>query len=93
MIIHPTRNNILIEESTQTSGFTLPTERNDGLRRGKVVAVGDFVYHICGEKIYPECKVGDEVLFVFNGNEQINDNGKIYYLIIFDQLRSIINVK
>lgn len=88
-MITPTRGNILIEEATTTSTFELPTETNDGLRRGKVVAVGDFLYHICGEKIYAECEVGDEVLFTFNGNEKLLENGKIYYLIIFDQCRAI----
>ncbi len=84
------RNNILIEELQETSGFSIPHESNDGLRFGKVISVGDFVYHICGEKIYPECKVGDIVGFVFNGNEKFNKNGKTYYLEIFDQLRCIV---
>lgn len=90
MTIQPTRGNILIEELTENSSFSLPTESNDGLRRGHVVAVGDFLYHICGEKIYAECKVGDEVYFVFNGNEKVHVDGKTTYLIIFDQLRGII---
>lgn len=90
MKIKACRNNILVEEIQTTGDFTLPTDENDGIRYGKVISVGDFVFHICGEKIYPECKVGDTVGFVFNGNEKIMSNGKICYLIIFDQLRCIV---
>lgn len=90
-MIQACRNNILVEEIQNTEGFIIPTETNDGLRYGKVLSVGDFVYHICGEKIFPECKVGDTVMFVFNGNEKFFTGDKICYLIIFDQLRAIVN--
>lgn len=85
----PTRGNILVEELTSDSKFSLPTETSDKLRQGRVVAVGAFLYHICGKQIFAECKPGDIVIFTFNGNEKFEENGKIYYLLIFDQLRGI----
>ena len=84
-MITPTRGILLIEDIKEESNFVTPAQ-NGELRRAKVLAVGDFLYHICGEKIFAEPKVNDIVYFVFNGNEKIP--GTNQYLIIFDQLRS-----
>lgn len=90
MKVTATKNNILVEEVARNDTFVLPTEKNDGLRMGKVISVGDFVWHICHEKVYSPAKEGDIIYFVYNGNEKINIDGKICYLIIFDQVRAII---
>jgi co-chaperonin GroES (HSP10) len=81
----PTKGVLLVEDIKSENDF-VSTAQTAELRRAKVLAVGDFLYHICGEKIYAEPKVGDIVYFVFNGNEKIP--GTNQYLIIFDQLRS-----
>lgn len=83
--IMPTRGVILVEDIKEDSTFYTPSQKGE-LRKAKVLAVGDFLWHICHEKIYVEAKVGDIVYFVFNGNEKIE--GTNQYLIIFDQLRS-----
>lgn len=83
--IKPTRGVLLVEDVKKDSDFVTPAQ-NGELRRAKVIAVGDFVWHICHEKIYPEPKVGQIVWFVFNGNEKVP--GTNQYLIILDQLRS-----
>lgn len=83
--IQPTRGVLLVEDIKETSNFITPSQ-NGEIRQAKVIAVGDFLYHICGQKIYAEPNVGDIVWFVFNGNEKIP--GTNQYLIIFDQLRS-----
>ncbi len=89
-MIKPTRGVILVEDIIKQKDFYTPNQ-NAEIRIGVVLAVGNFLYHICGEKIYPEPKVNDEVWFVFNGNEKIP--GTNQYLIIMDQLRGIVNGK
>ncbi len=81
----PTRGVLLVEDIKGEGDFVTPAQ-NGEIRKAKVLAVGDFLYHICGEKIYPEPKVDETIWFVFNGNEKIP--GTNQYLIIMDQLRS-----
>ncbi len=83
----PTRGIIAIEDIQEEGKFSTPVQKGD-LRKGKVIAVGDFLYHICGEKIFAEPKVGDVVYFTYNGNESIP--GTNIHLAIFDQLRTIV---
>ena len=83
--IKPTRGVLLVEDIKAESNFVTPAQ-NGEIRKAKVLAVGDFLWHICGKKIFAEPKVNDIVWFVFNGNEKIP--GTNQYLIIFDQLRS-----
>jgi co-chaperonin GroES (HSP10) len=85
-MIKPTRGVLLVEDIKETSSSFVTPEQTGELRQAKVLAVGDFLWHISHEKIFPEPKVGDIVWFVFNGNEKIP--GTNQYLIIFDQLRS-----
>ena len=80
----PTRGVLLVEDIKDEGSFVTPSQKGE-LRKAKVLAVGDFLWHICHEKIYAEVKVGDIIYFVFNGNEKIE--GTNQYLIIFDQLR------
>lgn len=82
----PTRGVLLVEDIKEEGDFTTPSQKGE-LRKAKVLAVGDYLWHICHEKIYCEAKVGDRVFFVFNGNEKII--GTNQYLIIYDQLRCI----
>lgn len=88
MTIKPTRGILIVEDVASESSFYSPAQ-NGEIRKAKVLAVGDFLYHICGEKIYAEAKAGDIVWFVFNGNEKIP--GTNQYAIIFDQLRGIVS--
>ncbi len=83
--IKPTRGVLLVQDVKEESEFYTPAQ-NGELRKAKVIAIGDFLWHICHEKIYAQPKIGDIVWFVFNGNEKIP--GTNQYLIIQDQLRS-----
>ena len=87
MNIKPTRGVLLVEDIKEEGNFITPSQKGD-LRKGKVLAVGDFMWHICHEKIYPEPKVGDIVWFCYNGNETIP--GTTMHLPILDQLRCIV---
>jgi len=89
-MITPTRGIVLVEDVKEESNFVTPAQEGE-LHKAKVLAVGGFMWHICHEKIFAEPQVGDTVYFVFNGNERIE--GTNQYLIIFDQLRGIINGK
>ncbi len=88
MNIKPTRGVLLVEDVKDESNFATPAQ-NGEIRKAKVLAVGDFLWHISGEKIFAEPTIDDIVWFVFNGNEKIP--GTNQYLIIFDQLRGIVS--
>lgn len=87
MIITPTRGVLLVQDIQDESGFSTPSQ-NGELRKAKVLAVGDFIWHINHEKIYAQPKVGDIIYFCYNGNETIP--GTNMHLPIFDQLRCIV---
>lgn len=87
MKIKATRGILLVQDVQQENGFTTPAQKGD-LRKATVIDVGDFLYHICGQKIFAEPKVGDIVYFTYNGNETIP--GTNMHLPIFDQLRCIV---
>ncbi len=80
-----TRGILLVKDITQDEGFSTPAQKGD-LRKGEVIDVGGFLWHINHEKIYAEPKVGDKVYYVYNGNETIP--GTNINAIIFDQLRA-----
>jgi co-chaperonin GroES (HSP10) len=86
-MIKATRNIILVEDIQETGGFSVPAQ-NGELHKAKVISAGDFVWHICHEKIYCPVSEGDIIYFVFNGNERIP--GTNQYLIIFDQVRGVV---
>ena len=81
----PTRGVLLVEDIKDEEGFYTPSQKGE-IRRARVLAVGDFLFHICGEKIYAEPRKDDIVWFVFNGNEKVP--GTNQYYIILDQLRA-----
>jgi co-chaperonin GroES (HSP10) len=90
MTVKATKRHLLIEEATTNGTFAIPTEKNDGLRLGRVISVGEWVYHNCGEKVYAPCELNDLVYFIFYGNEKVNIDNKVCYLIDFDQIRGIV---
>ncbi len=87
MKISPTRGVIAIQDIKDEGSFATPIQKGD-LRKGKVIAVGAFLWHINGHKVFAEPKVGDIVVFTYNGNETVM--GTNIHLAIFDQLRAII---
>ena len=82
----PTRGVLLVQDVKEDGGFTTPKQKGD-LRRAEVLAVGNFLWHINGHKVFAEPKVGDIVWFCYNGNETIP--GTNMHLPIQDQLRCI----
>jgi len=44
--MNPTRGVIAIQDIKEEGNFVTPIQKGD-LRKGKVIAVGDFLFHIC----------------------------------------------
>jgi len=68
MNIRPLSNHVIIkpdkEEKTTTSGIVLPESADKKKqRRGVVIAVGPGKYNESGNRIPPEVKTGDKVIF------------------------------
>lgn len=61
------------EQKTETaSGLILPADVKERFGRGVVVAVGAGKV-FSGMHVAPECKVGDVIAFVSNGQDKIED--------------------
>lgn len=83
MQIKPLRDHVVIEpmpqEEVSKGGIVLPdTASKERPEQGKVVAVGAGKTLENGQKLAPQVKVGDKVLFTKYGPNEVKVDGKEY---------------
>jgi chaperonin GroES len=64
------------EEETTASGLVLPDTAKEKPQKGKVIAVGEGARDDDGDRIAPDVKVGDEVLYSKYGGTEIKVDGE-----------------
>ncbi|MDA3130448.1 co-chaperone GroES [Aliibacillus thermotolerans] len=77
------------EEKTK-SGIVLPDSAQEKPQEGKVVAVGDGRVTDNGERIAPEVKEGDSVIFSKYAGTEIKYEGKDYLILRESDVLAII---
>jgi chaperonin GroES len=71
-----------IEEETKTrSGIIIPDTAKEKPQEGEVVAVGKGRVDDKGNRIAPEVKVGDRVLYAKYGGSEIKINGEEFMIL------------
>ena len=83
MNVRPLRDNVLIEpikaEEQTKSGIVLPdTADKERPEQGKIIAVGPGKTLENGQKVAPQVKVGDRVIFTKYGPNEIKIDKKEY---------------
>jgi len=69
------------QEETTASGIILPETAKERPQEGKVLAVGPGVRNDKGERLVPDVKVGNRVLFAKYSGTEVKQDG-IKYLIM-----------
>ena len=69
------------QEETTASGIILPETAKEKPQEGKVLAVGPGVRNDKGERLAPDVKVGNRVLFAKYSGTEVKQDG-IKYLIM-----------
>lgn len=94
--IKPLSGYALIEpvemEKKTAAGIVLPESHDEKSQKGKVIAVGKPIYKD-GQKIIPEFKVGNTVVYKKWGGDEIKfgTSGKEYIFVKFEDILAIIN--
>jgi chaperonin GroES len=80
------------EEKQTASGIYLPDTATEKQQVGKVVVVGGPKVTDDGQKIKPEFKEGDRVIFAKWGGEEFKDpqSGIEYKLVKFEDVKAIV---
>lgn len=95
MTLHPTQDRVLIEidERTQSDGgIHIPETANHAIREGTVAFVGPGQRNLKnGELIPVDVKRGDKVLFTMHEGNEIEHEGKKYFLIQAPRIIAIIS--
>jgi chaperonin GroES len=93
MKITPLGNNALIEplerEEKLPSGLVIPDTAKEKPQEGEVVAVGPGKYEK-GERIKPQVKVGDRVLYKRYGGDEVRIGDKEYLVVDVDDILGVI---
>ncbi|HOX21725.1 MAG TPA: co-chaperone GroES [Candidatus Paceibacterota bacterium] len=95
-MLKPLADHVIIEpisEDTVTkSGIVLPdTAEKEKPQKGKIIAVGPGKINDKGERIVPEVKVGDIVLFQKYSPSEIKIDNKDYLVAREDDIMAIIS--
>jgi chaperonin GroES len=95
-MLKPLADHVIIEpinEDTVTkSGIVLPdTAEKEKPQKGKIIAVGPGKINEKGERIVPEVKVGDIVLFQKYSPSEIKIDNKDYLVAREDDIMAIIS--
>ena len=84
-MIKPLADRVVIEalakDEVTKSGIVLPDTAKEKPQEGKVVAVGAGKVADNGERIAPEVKVGDKVIFSKYAGTEVKVDGKEYLIL------------
>lgn len=94
MNVKPLGDKILIKrqeaESKTSGGIVLPDTAKEKPKEGKVVALGDGRITGSGDKVKPQVKKGDRVLFASYAGTEVQINGDEYLLMSQDDILAVI---
>jgi chaperonin GroES len=94
MNIRPLNDRILVkrleEEAKTAGGIIIPDSAKEKPAEGKVIAVGAGKRNDAGERIIPDVKVGDRVLFSKYGGTEVKLDGEQYLIMREDDILGII---
>jgi chaperonin GroES len=94
MNIRPLNDRILVkrleEEEKTSGGIIIPDSAKEKPAEGKVVAVGPGKRNDAGERIIPDIKEGDRVLFSKYGGTDVKLNGEQYLIMREDDILGVI---
>ncbi len=84
-MLKPLGDRVIIEvveqEETTSSGIVLPDSAQEKPQEGKVVAVGSGRVTEQGEKVAPEVKEGDRVIYSKFAGTEVKQDGKEYLVL------------
>lgn len=94
MNIRPLNDRILVkrleEEAKTAGGIIIPDSAKEKPAEGKVIAVGAGKRNDAGERIIPDVKEGDRVLFSKYGGTEVKLDGEQYLIMREDDILGII---
>ena len=92
-MIKPLGDRVIIElveqEETTASGIVLPDSAQEKPQEGKVVAVGPGSIQN-GERIAPEVKEGDQIIYSKFAGTEVNYEGKDYLILRESDILAVI---
>jgi chaperonin GroES len=94
MNIRPLNDRLLVkrleEEGTTAGGIIIPDSAKEKPAEGEVVAVGPGKTNDKGERVAPQVKEGDRVLFSKYGGTDVKLDGEDYLIMREDDILGII---
>lgn len=92
-MIKPLGDRVIIElveqEETTASGIVLPDSAQEKPQEGKVIAVGSGSIQN-GERIAPEVKEGDQIIYSKFAGTEVNYEGKDYLILRESDILAVI---
>ncbi|MFT8872280.1 MAG: co-chaperone GroES [Sporolactobacillus sp.] len=96
-MLKPIGDRIIIEpqekEETTASGIVLPDSAKEKPQEGTIVAVGAGKPNNKGERIAPDVKKGDKVIFSKYAGTEIKYDGTTYLAVREDDILAVIEAK
>jgi len=82
---------VLEEEETTVGGIVLPDTAKEKPQRGEVIAVGSGKLLENGQRVPPEVKVGDRIIFAKYGGTEVKLNGTEYLILRESDILAVAN--
>lgn len=93
-MIFPTRGYVLVEpekaEQKTASGLYLPDNAQEKPQKGVVIEVGEALTNRGGAPIPKPAAIGERVYYKRWGGEEIQEDGKEYKLVKFEDILAVI---
>lgn len=94
MKIRPLNDRILVkrlqQEEKSAGGIIIPDSAKEKPAEGEVIAVGHGKLNDKGERVAPEVKVGDTVLFSKYGGTDVKFSGEDYLIMREDDILGVV---
>lgn len=94
MKIRPLNDRILVkrleEEETTKGGIIIPDSAKEKPAEGEVVAVGNGKLNDKGDRVAPDLKKGDRVLFSKYGGTDVKMDGEEYLIMREDDILAVV---
>lgn len=94
MKIRPLHDRILVErveeEEKTAGGILIPDSAKEKPQKGRVVSVGEGKFNDKGERVKPDVKAGDTILFEKYAGNEVKIEGKEYLIMREEDVMGII---
>ena len=93
MKLRPVEDRVIVEpekEETSSGGIYIPETARERPQKGKVIAVGPGRLLDNGERVSPQVKPGDRVIFSKYGGTEVKIEGKEYIILREEDIYAII---